>query len=237
MRTCSAQMLTKFVSCVWAVRRFLLRLRVFLQLKPRRKAVSVSALQGYGFSKSCKKGLFYALGGFTLTELVVVILIISMFVVLAVMSFGRLLVKGAFRAQAEELVSTMQMAASAAAESNRRYEVIIDLINQSYTLREITSPSLVTDVLDEEIIVNNELNNNCRLVYVLFDDLVSTDAEHQIAMFRVGHSGWQNGGKVVLLDENEQPYSIVVNRINRIVELRKGDIDFLMPKSKDDVLF
>jgi prepilin-type N-terminal cleavage/methylation domain-containing protein len=189
-------------------------------------------------SKVLIRSYTYSLiGGFTLTELVVVLVIISLFVSLAVANFSGLLRKSTFRAQANELVSTMQMAASAAAESNRRYEVIIDIAQQCYTLRQITSPQLPSDVLEEEIVVKNDFSNNCRVVYVLFDDLVSTDEEHQKAFFRAGHAGWQAGGKIVLLDGDEQPYSVVVNRLSRIVTLREGDIELLMPKRQDEVPF
>ncbi len=174
--------------------------------------------------------------GFTLTELVVVILVISLFVLLTVMNLFGLLRKSTFKVQAHQFVSTMQMAASAAAESERRYEVIIDLTEQSYTLRQITNPDLF-QVLEEEIIVTNDFGDNCQVIYVLFDDLMETDEDHQIAKFRAGHAGWQYGGKVVLLDEQEQPYSVVVNRMNRVVRLQKGDVEILMPRAKDEVLF
>jgi prepilin-type N-terminal cleavage/methylation domain-containing protein len=175
--------------------------------------------------------------GFTFTELVVVVLIVSLFVLLAVTNFSGLLRRSTFRAQANEFVSTMQMAASAAAESDRRYEVIIDIAEQSYTLRQITSPQLPSDVLEEEIIVKNDFSSNCRVFYVLFDDLTETDAEHQKAFFRAGHAGWQAGGKIVLLDEDEQPYSVVVNRLSRIVTLREGDVELLVPRRQDEVPF
>jgi len=175
--------------------------------------------------------------GFTLTELIVVVVIVSMFVLLAQMHLFGLLKKNKFRAQARELVSTMQMAASAAAESDRRYEVIINLAEQNYTLRQITSTHLPSDVLEEEIIVENDFNNNCRVVYVLFDDLTETDEDHQKAFFRAGHAGWQAGGKIVLLDGEEQPYSVVVNRMNRIVTLEEGDVELLLPKRQNEVPF
>jgi Tfp pilus assembly protein FimT len=175
--------------------------------------------------------------GFTFTELVVVILIVSLFVLLAVTNFSGLLRRSTFRAQANELVSAMQMAASAAAESDKRYEVIIDIAEQGYTLRQITSPQLPSDVLEEEIIVKNDFGESCRVVYVLFDDLVSTDEEHQKAFFRAGHAGWQAGGKIVLLDGNEQPYSVVVNRMSGIVTLKEGDVELLMPRRQDEVPF
>lgn len=174
--------------------------------------------------------------GFTLIEMVVVLVILSLFVFLTVINLSGVLRKNTFRVQAHEFVSTMQMAASAAAESDRRYEVIIDLTEQSYTLRQITSPDLF-QVFEEDIIVTNEFGVNCQVLYVLFDDLMETDEDHQIAKFRAGHAGWQYGGKIVLLDEQEQPYSVLVSRMNRVVTLQKGDIEFLLPRAKDEVLF
>ena len=150
--------------------------------------------------------------------------------------FG-LLRKNTFKAQTQELVSTMQMAASSAAETGRRYEIIIDIIGQSYALKNITGSEIYVDKPDEtpgEIILENYLTDNCRLVYVWFDDGIDTNAR---AWLRVGPSGWQNGGKIVLFDEKEQPYSIVVNRINRIVALEEGDLELLEPKTKDDLPF
>jgi prepilin-type N-terminal cleavage/methylation domain-containing protein len=172
--------------------------------------------------------------GFTLTELIVVVLIVSLFVLLATMNLFGLLRKNTFKAQAHEFVSTMQMAAAAAAESDRRYEVIIDLAEQGYMLRQITSPD-ISEVLEEEIIVKNDFGDNCMVAYVLFDDGDYTNEGR--AKFRAGHSGWQYGGKIVLLDTDERPYSVVVNRLNRIVTLKKGDVEFLVPKLKDDVPF
>ena len=172
--------------------------------------------------------------GFTLTELIVVVLMVSLFVLSAQMRLFGLLRKSTFMAQAQELVSTMQMAASAAAESDRRYEVIIDITEQNYVLREITSPDL-EQVLEEEIIVQNDFSDNCRVVYFLFDDGVETNEGW--AKFRVGHSGWQAGGKIILLDEDGREYSVVVNRRNRIVTLREGDVELLLPRTKDEVPF
>jgi len=172
--------------------------------------------------------------GFTLTELIVVLLIVSMFVLLAQTNLFGLLRKNTFRAQAQELVSTMQMAASAAAQSDRRYEVIIDLTEQNFLLRQITTPDL-SEVLEEEIIAENNFSDNCRLVYVQFDDGEYTNEGE--AKFRAGHSGWQYGGKIVLLDEKEQPYSVVVNRLNRTITLKAGDVGLWEPKDRDAMPF
>ena len=175
--------------------------------------------------------------GFTMAELLVVLAIVSLLVLMAQIHLFGLLRKSTFRAQTQELVSTMQMAATAAAETGRRYEIIIDITEQSYVLKEIAGSEINVDQPDEtpgEIIVQNNLTENCRLVYVWFDDGIDTNTR---AWFRVGPSGWQNGGKIVLLDEREQPYTVVVNRINRIVVLEEGNVELLEPKPKNELPF
>jgi len=172
--------------------------------------------------------------GFTLAELLVVLAVISLFVLLAQLRLFGLLRKSTFRAQVQELVSTMQMAVGAAAASDRRYEVIIDIPEQSYLLRQITNPDL-SEVLEEEIIVQANLSGGCRLAYVEFDDRQYTNDGR--AKFRTGHAGWAYGGKIVLLDEQGQPYSIIVNRLNRIVALEQGDVGLLEPRLKNELLF
>lgn len=174
--------------------------------------------------------------GYTMVEIIIVIVILSLFVVMAQTNLLGILVRSSFKAEVQDFISTMQMAASAAAESDRRYEVIIDISEQSYLLRQITS-SNIYDILEEEIIVYNDLGDDCRFDYVLFDDLVETDEDYQQASFRAGHAGWQNGGKIVLLDRNDQPYTVIVNRMNRIITLKRGDVEILLPKTEDEILF
>ena len=172
--------------------------------------------------------------GFTLIESMVVIVVVGLFAFMVQLHLFGLLRKNTFKARVQEFVSTMQMAASAAGESDRRYEVIIDIPQQEYILREITNPDL-SQVLEEEIIIADRFSENCRVSYVVFDDGESTSEDR--AKFRTGRSGWQYGGKIVLLDENEQPYSVVVSRLNRMVTLEQGDVLLLEPKSRDEILF
>jgi len=180
--------------------------------------------------------------GYTLIELMVVIVVVALMAFMVQIHLFGMLRKATFRAQVQEFVSTMQMAASAAGESNRRYEVIIDIPAQGYMLREIRNPDL-SQVSEEDIIIENIFSENCRVAYVMFDDGDDTrnnrdgDTTNNRAKFRAGHSGWEYGGKIVLLDENEQPYSIVVNRLNRMITLEQGDVGLLTPKTKDEVLF
>jgi type II secretory pathway pseudopilin PulG len=177
----------------------------------------------------------------TMIELVVALVMVSMFVVLAVPNLFGVLRKNTFKAHVRQFVSTMQMAVVAAAESNRRYEVIIDLTEQTYLLREITSPDL-SQVLEEEIIAEGEFGDKCWVDYVLFDDVEfsvqgESYANEGRAMFRAGHAGWHYGGKIVLLDEEGQPYSVVVNRLNRTVRLEAGDVELPLPRRTDEVSF
>jgi type II secretory pathway pseudopilin PulG len=181
------------------------------------------------------KSSFHRLA-FTVIELVIVLVIVSMFVLIAVINLSGSLRRNTFKGQMQEFISTMQMAARAAAETERRYEVIIDLTEQIYILREVTSPDL-EQVLQEEIIVENDFGDKCEAVYVIFDDLVSTNENFDIATFRAGRRGWQNGGKIVLIDQDQQLYSVVVNRLNRTVVLKEGDVEILLPKRQDEIFF
>ncbi len=173
-------------------------------------------------------------GAFTLVELLIVMSFIGLLVMLAQVNLFGVLRRSTFKSQVQDFVSTMQMAASNAAESHRRYEVIIDLAEQSYLLREITSSNL-SDVLDEEIIAQGWFGNNCRVAYVEFDDADYTNEDR--AKFRIGHAGWQYGGKVVFLDQSEQSYAVTVSRLSPIVHLVQGDPALMTPKAKDEVPF
>lgn len=173
-------------------------------------------------------------GAFTLVELLIVMSFIGLLVMLAQVNLFGVLRRSTFKSQVQGFVSTMQMAASNAAESHRRYEVIIDLTEQSYLLREITSSDL-SEVLDEEIITQGWFGNNCRVAYVEFDDADYTNEDR--AKFRVGHAGWQYGGKVVFLDQSEQSYAVTVSRLTPIVQLVQGDPVLMTPKAKDEVPF
>jgi hypothetical protein len=63
------------------------------------------------------------------------------------------------------------------------------------------------------------------------------DEEVYEARFYAGHSGWQYGGKVVLLDAVGNPYSVIVNRLSRVINLQPGDIGILAPQYQEDVPF
>jgi len=171
--------------------------------------------------------------GFTFTELVVAVVVLSLFVVMAQLNLFSLLDRGRLQIHAGELASMLEMAARAASEDDKRYEVIVDLAEQSYTLRRITTPDL-SQVLEEEVIEHKYLPVSCQIAYVEFDDGDFTNEGR--AKFRAGRSGWQYGGKIVFVS-SDRTYSVVVNRINRIVSISEGDVEIMPPKMPEQMLF
>lgn len=171
--------------------------------------------------------------GLTFIELMVVIVIVGLMATMAQISLSGLLRKSRFKAEVQEFISALRMAVVAASESNRRYEVVIDLAEQSFMLREITSD--LFEVLEEEIIFKNYFGKNCEVAYVRFDDDTYTTEDR--AKFWAGHAGWAYGGVIVFLDSEQRPHSVVVNRLSRMIILTEGEVELLKPKAKDDVPF
>ncbi len=172
--------------------------------------------------------------GFTLAESMVVIVIISLLVALAATNLKGVIIRNSFKSRVQGIVSAIEAASTAAAQSDKRYELIIDISQQSYLLREITSPDLA-EVLEEEIIAQEDFGDNCRVAYVLFDDGAFTNEDR--AKFRASRTGWQFGGIIVLLDEDEQPWSIVIDRLSNVVRLQPGEAQIVWPRSKDELPF
>jgi len=164
----------------------------------------------------------------------VAIVILMLLVGLAMGNFKAMLMQNSFRARIHEFVSAMESAAVAASQSDRRYEMVIDLIEQTYLLREITSPDL-SEVLEEEIITEGSFGNNVIVEYVLFDD--GEFADNARVKFRVGKSGFQYGGVIVMFDEDEMPHSVVVNRMSNVITVESGEVGIMYPLSKEELPF
>ena len=172
--------------------------------------------------------------GFTLVEMIMVISVLALLVIAAQVNLFGVLHRSQFEADVQEFVSAMQMAAAAAAEKGRRYEVIVDITEQGFLLREISSSNL-SEILDEEIIMQGYFGASCKVVYVEFDDGAYTN--ESAAKFRAGHAGWHYGGKIVFLDDSEQAHSVLVSRLSPMVRLVQGDPTLMTPKGKDEVPF
>ncbi len=184
----------------------------------------------------------YGNAGFTLTEAIVVIIIASLLVSIAMLNLSKPFRKNRFKSQIHNFVTIMHKAATSASQTGRRYEVIIDIAEQQYTLREITSDNLA-EVMEEEIIDSANFSKDCYADYVLFDQRemdtykMTQDTETLMYKFRVGPAGWNYGGKIVFLDRDNTPYSVIVSTLSRTVSLKKGDVEILTSKTKDELPF
>ncbi|NIA17019.1 MAG: hypothetical protein GWO86_01595 [Planctomycetes bacterium] len=173
---------------------------------------------------------------FVLSEVVVVVFIVAMFATLAMFNLGGMIYNNSFKNQSYDFIEVLKMAVTAAAETGKRYEIILDFAEQTYTLREITTGLVAAeDILEEEIILTGEFDDDFQLSYVMFDDGEATNDAP--ALFRAGKAGWQYGGKIVVSDSHGREYSIVINRLSRMIELRYGDVGILMPRSPDEMAF
>ena len=171
---------------------------------------------------------------FTLAEAMVVIVVVSLLIMIAAPNLRGVITKNSFKAKCQGLISALDAAVTSAGQNNKRYEVIIDIPQQSYLLREISSSNLA-EVLDEEIIAQEDFGYNCRISYVLFDDGQYTNEDR--AKFRASRAGWQFGGIIVLIDSEGQSWSIVVDRLSNIVRLQEGEAQIVWPRSKDELPF
>ena len=181
--------------------------------------------------------------GLVLLELVVVLAIMAMMTALAAVSFSGAIGRGEFTLQADEFVNTMKMAGNSAAEGERRYAVAIDLLENTYELRQFTKVDFEQVLKEEPILRSGKFTDQCQLDYVLFDDFYDTrerdpeELETFTVWFWASKSGWQYGGKIVLLDADGNPYSVIVSRLSRVITLQNGDVDILEPMEKDDLPF
>lgn len=172
--------------------------------------------------------------GFTLAESMVAIVIISMLIMIAATNLKGVITKNSFKAKSQGLVAALEAASTSASQSDKRYEIIIDIPQQNYLFREISSSDL-SEVLEEEIISQEDFGDNCAVSYVLFDDGQFTNADR--AKFRASRAGWQFGGIIVLYDSEGQLWSIIIDRLSNIIRLQQGEAQIAWPRSKDELPF
>ena len=175
--------------------------------------------------------------GLVLAELVAVITIIGLLLLVSVFNISGAKSSGRFKSQANELAFTLQRAIRSASKNNNKYSVIVNIAEQSYILRHIKSTELYEIGDEKEIIFEKYLTPDCQIDYVEFDDAEGTDEKNTIAHFIAARSGFQAGGKIVLFDAEGSEYSIIINRLSRIIELKKGFVELLPVKYRDELPF
>jgi type II secretory pathway pseudopilin PulG len=168
------------------------------------------------------------LPGFTLLEAIVMTILLGLLTGVAMLSLSGIAFGSKFSTESTELISTLRQAYSAGVQGNKRFEIKLDLAQQSYLLRALTPANYGQPAENDEIIVSRQLGENCQLIYVEFDDGVVTDDDFSVANFRAGRAGWQKGGKILLTDSSGKEYSIMVNRLTGSITLEKGDVEILV---------
>ncbi len=171
--------------------------------------------------------------GFTLAETMVVLVLVGLMVAMAQLNIFSLLGRSHFKGAVQDFMNTFRMAIKASVETGRRYEITIDLDEQSYQLREITGDNL-GEVLSDEVVLQANLPADCHIDRVEFDDGEVTE---QWAKFRIGHAGWAYGGRILLSDDDGHQYTILINRLNRMVELVNGESELLARKDDIEMTF
>ncbi|MBN2514309.1 MAG: hypothetical protein JXB18_15325 [Sedimentisphaerales bacterium] len=185
-------------------------------------------------SNDRRKALWHLQSGLVLVELLLVLVIIAMITSIAVISFSALSDKSYFRKRASTLVQAFQSAYSAAQQSDRRYAVVLSFSDGVWVLRQFNRLDFEGIPEEEAIIKTGTFNDRFYLDYVYYDDQDDTrfPKDGQMvteARFYAGHGGWQHGGKVVLRDEDGNPWSILIYRAGKPVELVEGDVAMFLP--------
>lgn len=177
--------------------------------------------------------------GYVLLEVLIVVGLMAFLLSVGVISTSGLWGGQSFRHQAQELVNLFQMAQEAAAQSDRRYAIILDFAERKYVLRQFASLDLQTIPDEEAILHTGYFTDRFQLDYVLYDDLEDTREKENVteARFYAGRSGWQYGGKVVVRDAEGNPWSIVVSRLVSPVRLVEGDAAILLPQKPNELSF
>ncbi len=179
--------------------------------------------------------------GFTLIETLMVVGIIGLMAVSGMIAYSAMWGNLRFKREAKELVTILQMAQDAAAQSDRRYEIVLDRDLQAYMFREFIGFTILEDELpleDDgvEAIQKTFFSNAVLLDFVEYDYLTEEEerimAEEGTEYFRfvTGRPGWQAGGRIVLLDSHDRPWTILIHRFAKPVQLLEGDVLLWTPQ-------
>ena len=186
--------------------------------------------------------------GFILVEVLLVVGLIGLMAGVATISYSAMWGSLRFKREANELVNLLQMAQDAAAQSDRRYEIILDRDSQGYLFREFIGFTILDDErpLEDnnvEAIQKTFFSKAVYVEYVEYDFMTEEEeetlAEQDPSYFRfvTGRPGWQAGGRIVLLDDRDRPWTIVIHRFAKPVELFEGEVPIWLPQEAENVPF
>jgi type II secretory pathway pseudopilin PulG len=170
-------------------------------------------------------------GGFTLIEAIVMTVLLGLLTGMVMLNVAGFAFSSRSSMETAELVSTLRKAYGSAIQGGKRYEIRLDLAQQSYLLRTLTAANYGEPPEKDEVIDERQLDDQCRLEYVEFDDGVATDQDFNVANFRAGRAGWQRGGRILIVDSSGNEYSIMVNRLTGEVTVEKGNVPMLVTQN------
>lgn len=184
--------------------------------------------------------------GISLIELIMVLAVISMIAGMAMLNYTPVFGRAKFKQRAQDLTNMFELAYRASRESDTRYAVILDFDEQMYILRQYRSLDFSAIDEEEAVLQVGYFDEQFQIEDVIFDDGESTlnrsddeDILQLRAIFYAGRSGWQYGGKIILLDQDGNPWSLLVDRFSPVVRIERGDIEVQMlePIRSDEMFF
>jgi type II secretory pathway pseudopilin PulG len=203
--------------------------------------MAIDRTAGYN-NKNCKAD---AAGNsaFTFVEMLVILVIFALMISTAMIAISGNSNKVKFRKQAEQFIHTLKLAQNAASQGDQRYGVMLDFDENTYALRPFSHLDKERTIEEEPLLADGTFTENFWLDYVLFDDGTDTrdwnieEADYFIVWLMAGRTGWNNSAKIVILDSEGEPHSIMTNRMSGKIELIEGDAYLPEPRDKRDVPF
>ncbi len=172
--------------------------------------------------------------GFSMAEMIMAMFLLALLSAIALIGFSGFAGGYKFRSTANQIITMFSTSATASSENGRRYGILFDFIDLSYTLYEVNTDNPYnmdfTNLLEEDVIDRGYFDNDCQLLYVEFDDGDKIDGgERGRTLFVISRAGWDFGGKIVLANYDGDIYSIVVSRLGKTPVMSEGDVELALP--------
>lgn len=181
-------------------------------------------------------------GGFTLVEMLVIIVIFGLMVGIASVTLTGNADRVKFEKESSKFIHVLKLALNASVETSQPYAVVLDFEEGSYFMLPYTHADKDRTLEEEEVIAEGFFSENFWLDYILYDDGIdSRDLTGEFAVkmlwIRARRSGWNNAAKIGVFDKNGNEYSILLSRMSGEIKLIKGDAYLPQPRDKRDVPF
>ncbi len=168
------------------------------------KTITGPVKSGASSSSVCVVGRERSTSGFTLVEVLVVLLILSVLAAIAVPSLHELIRSAESRKAAREVASVLRMGRARAIATNYEHRVEFDDKNKRYRLTQ-----------------GNRTNNSCTWDTIVQDwtrlEGVSLDMDANISSIQFNTNGTSNHGTITIKEnESNRLFKIIISRTGRI---------------------